>query len=123
MQGEPIGEGEIKLCQYSEALENPEDLEGGSKTELVYSDAPRPPKRCDKTVKKYCEVHWGQLPDFKSLPKRLTDTGREVRDLSYDIEMIFTGAFAHFGIWYDAKKVASKDVVVDFEDSGSAARK
>lgn len=98
-------------------------MEGGITTELVYSDAPRPPKRCDESVKKFCDIRWPRIPSFDSLEDRLTDSGRDVKDIQYGVEMVFKGASAYFEVWHDNEKVASRNVIVDFEGSGTSARK
>ncbi|KAH8175797.1 hsp70 protein [Sarocladium implicatum] len=95
---EPLLEGEVKLCEFTQTFEDENDMEGGITTEFVYSDSPLPPQRCDETVKKLCDVRWTHMPPFDSLPVRITDAGTEVSDLQYAIEMEFKGASAYFAI-------------------------
>lgn len=73
-------------------------MEEGITTEFVYSDSAVPPKRCDESVNKLCDVRWTRMPSFDTLPIRTTDAGKEVRDVFYTIEMAFRGASAHFSI-------------------------
>ncbi|RFU72728.1 hypothetical protein TARUN_9531 [Trichoderma arundinaceum] len=103
-----------------------QDLEGPTNdisTYLIYSSAAIPSERCDETVKELCRVRWSRIPKFDDLPTWRNSKGKTVRRLFYVIKMTSNGVSLDFEISHGQKVVASKNVVVDYRESGSVARR
>ncbi|EHK15658.1 uncharacterized protein TRIVIDRAFT_38815 [Trichoderma virens Gv29-8] len=92
-------------------------------TYLIYSNALTPSDRCDDTVKELCQVHWSSIPNYDDLPSWKNSRGELVKQLDYVIKMTSNGVSLDFEISYGDKIVASKNVAVDYSESGAAARR
>ena len=117
-QGETLRVGEPIVHMFWYDIEGPEEE---ITAELVYSSARRSPSRCDETVKKLCVVKWRDIPPYDSLPTWINAAGQELRQVRYEIRIVCSGASIDFAIYYEDQRVASQNVSVDFEDSGTAA--
>lgn len=103
-----------------------QDFEGpmnSISTYLIYSNALNPSNRCDETVKELCQVRWSRVPKYDDLPSWKNPKGQMVKRLFYVIKMTSNGVSLDFEISHDRKIVASKNVVVDYRESGSVARR
>ncbi|KAM0256669.1 hypothetical protein ACHAQJ_004823 [Trichoderma viride] len=92
-------------------------------TYLIYSNSPIPSDRCDETVKELCQVRWSRIPKYDDLPKWTNNKGHTIRKLIYVIKMTSNGVSLDFEISHEDKIVASKNVEVDYSESGAAARR
>ncbi|PTB65357.1 hypothetical protein BBK36DRAFT_1205073 [Trichoderma citrinoviride] len=90
---------------------------------LIYSNALNPSQRCDETVKELCQVRWARVPDYESLPSWKNSKGQRVKRLDYIIKMTSNGVSLDFEFSHEGRIVASKNVVVDYSESGAAARR
>ncbi|KAL6868456.1 hypothetical protein J3F83DRAFT_714726 [Trichoderma novae-zelandiae] len=90
---------------------------------LIYSNALNPSGRCDETVKELCQVRWSRVPDYDHLPSWKNSKGQRVKRLSYIIKMTSNGVSLDFEISHEGRIVASKNVVVDYSESGAEARR
>ncbi|CAG9937945.1 unnamed protein product [Clonostachys rosea f. rosea IK726] len=109
--GEQISDEPCKATFWQDFPEPDTEI----KTELVYSDAEVPPSRCDDSVKQLCEIKWENIPGFNALPVWTNTEGQELRQLVYDLQMVSDGVSLDFAIVHKGKRVASKNVSVDFE--------
>lgn len=109
--GEQISDEPCKATFWQDFPEPDTEI----KTELVYSDAEVPPSRCDDSVKQLCEIKWENIPGFNTLPVWTNTEGQELRQLVYDLQMVSDGVSLDFAIVHKGKRVASKNVSVDFE--------
>ncbi|KOS18874.1 hypothetical protein ESCO_000809 [Escovopsis weberi] len=91
-------------------------------TELIYSTAAAPPTRCDETVRTLCVIRWSRVPDFEALPSWVNAKGETFRTVHYDVKMVANGVSLDFEISHEGTVVASKNVAVDFDTSGSLFR-
>jgi hypothetical protein len=66
-------------------------------------------------VKQLCEIKWENIPGFNTLPVWTNTEGQELRQLVYDLQMVSDGVSLDFAIVHKGKRVASKNVSVDFE--------
>ncbi|KAK4079305.1 hypothetical protein Trihar35433_410 [Trichoderma harzianum] len=92
-------------------------------TELIYSNATTPSSRCDETVKELCQVRWSSVPKYEELPSWKNSKGRLLKRLTYTIKMTSNGVSLDFEISHKGKVVASKNVAVDYRESGTTARR
>ncbi|KAL7800433.1 hypothetical protein V8C43DRAFT_327236 [Trichoderma afarasin] len=90
---------------------------------LIYSYAPIPSNRCDETVKELCQVHWSSIPEYEKLPSWRNSRGQLLKRLSYIIKMTLNSVSLDVEISHDEKIVASKNVEVDYRESGAAVRR
>ncbi|KAK7226046.1 hypothetical protein V2G26_014049 [Clonostachys chloroleuca] len=109
--GEQISDEPCKATFWQDFTEPDTEI----KTELVYSDAEVPPSRCDDSVKQLCEIKWENIPGFNTLPAWTNTEGHELRQLIYELQMASDGVSLDFSIVHKGKRVATKNVSVDFE--------
>lgn len=88
----------------------------------MYSAAKNPPDRCDASVKRLCMIRWSKVPPFDSLPTWENKKHKVFRHICYEVKMVSDGVSLDFQIFYEGSMVASKNVDVDFTDSGTAFR-
>lgn len=92
-------------------------------TDLIYSNAINPSSRCDETVKELCQVRWSSVPKYEELPSWKNSKGRLLKRLTYTIKMTSNGVSLDFEISHKGKVMASKNVTVDYSESGTTARR
>ncbi|KFA54890.1 hypothetical protein S40293_08558 [Stachybotrys chartarum IBT 40293] len=89
-------------------------------SELVVSDDLVPPSRLTGSVRKLCLIKWTDIPDFGKLPMWKNGSGKVVRQICYDVKMFTDGGSLDFAVYYEGKRVASKNVSVSYEtESGT----
>ncbi|UKZ77423.1 hypothetical protein TrVFT333_005144 [Trichoderma virens FT-333] len=118
--GETIKVGKSIELGFHQYLEEPAET---ISTCLIYSNAPTPSDRCDETVKELCQVRWSSVPNYDELPSWKNPRGQLLKRLAYIIKMTSNGVSLDFEISHDEKIVASKNVAVDYSESGAAARR
>ncbi|OTA06912.1 hypothetical protein A9Z42_0077040 [Trichoderma parareesei] len=118
--GEKMEVGKSIELGFHQDLDKPLD---SISTHLIYSNALNPSDRCDETVKELCQVRWTRVPDYDSLPSWKNSKGTRLKRLSYIIKMTSNGVSLDFEISHEGRIVASKNVVVDYSESGAAARR
>ncbi|TFB06377.1 Heat shock 70 kDa protein 12B [Trichoderma ghanense] len=119
-KGETIQVGKCIEMGFHQDLDKPVD---SISTYLIYSNAPIPSDRCDETVKELCQIRWSRVPEFDQLPSWRNSKGQSVKRLSYVIKMTSNGVSLDFEISHEGRVVAAKNVVVDYSESGMAARR
>ena len=100
-------------------LEDPDDE---IVTEIIYSCAETPPKRCDESVRRLCLIKWSTIPNFDDLPIWTNNKHKEYRQICYEVQMLFDGAQLAFTVTYDGHEVAAQNVVVDFSSGRESYR-
>jgi hypothetical protein len=118
IKGEKMEVGKSIELGFHQDLDKPLD---SISTHLIYSNALNPSDRCDETVKELCQVRWARVPDYDSLPSWKNSKGTRLKRLSYIIKMTSNGVSLDFEISHEGRIVASKNVVVDYSESGAAA--
>ncbi|KAL7798049.1 hypothetical protein V8C37DRAFT_418546 [Trichoderma ceciliae] len=118
--GETISVGKSIELGFHQDLEGPID---NIVTHLIYSNSLVPSSRCDETVKDLCQVRWLRIPKFDDLPTWKNPKGKIFRRLFYIIKMTSNGVSLDFEISHDDKIVASKNLAVDYSESGVVARR
>ncbi|KAL7950826.1 hypothetical protein V8C42DRAFT_359648 [Trichoderma barbatum] len=118
--GKTIEVGKSIELGFHQDLEEPVE---SISTCLIYSNALRPSDRCDETVKELCQIRWSSVPKYDDLPSWKTPRGQLLKRLAYVIKMTSNGVSLDFEISHDQKIVASKNVAVDYSESGTAARR
>lgn len=67
-----------------------------------------------------CLIKWTDIPDFGKLPVWKNDSSKVVRQIYYDVKMVTDGGSLDFAVYYEGKRVASKNVSVSYErESGT----
>ncbi|KAK1250373.1 hypothetical protein MKX08_010376 [Trichoderma sp. CBMAI-0020] len=118
--GETITVGKPLEQGFSQDFESPASQ---IVTNLIYSSSLQPSERCDETVKDLCQIRWSSIPKFDDLPTWTNNKGRVIRRLLYLIKMTSNGVSLDFEISHDDKIVASKNVAVDYSESGALAHR
>ncbi|KAL6696176.1 actin-like ATPase domain-containing protein [Trichoderma pleuroticola] len=118
--GDTIKVGKPVEEQFHQDFNEPVD---SISTCLIYSNALNPSRRCDDTVKELCHIRWSSIPKYDDLPSWKNSKGQLVKRLDYIIKMTSNGVSLDFEISYKGKIVASKNVAVDYSESGVAARR
>ncbi|KAL7909218.1 actin-like ATPase domain-containing protein [Trichoderma velutinum] len=118
--GDTIKVGKAVEEQFHQDFNEPVD---SISTCLIYSNALSPSDRCDNTVKELCHIRWSSIPKYDDLPSWKNPKGHLVKRLDYIIKMTSNGVSLDFEILYEGKIVASKNVAVDYSESGVAARR
>ncbi|KAL6788341.1 actin-like ATPase domain-containing protein [Trichoderma sp. SZMC 28012] len=118
--GDTIKVGKPVEEQFHQDFNEPVD---SISTCLIYSNAINPSVRCDETVKELCHIRWSSIPKYDDLPSWKNSKGQLVKRLDYIIKMTSNGVSLDFEISYKGKIVASKNVAVDYSESGVAARR
>jgi hypothetical protein len=120
IKGETLSVGKSIELSFHQDLEKPATE---IVTYLIYSNSPIPSERCDDTVKELCQVRWSRVPEYEDLPTWKNNKGCIIRKLVYVIKMTSNGVSLDFEISHEDKIVASKNVAVDYSESGAAARR
>lgn len=120
IKGDTIKVGKPVEEQFHQDFNEPVD---SISTCLIYSNAINPSVRCDETVKELCHIRWSSIPKYDDLPSWKNSKGQLVKRLDYIIKMTSNGVSLDFEISYKGKIVASKNVAVDYSESGVAARR
>ncbi|QYS98213.1 hypothetical protein H0G86_005403 [Trichoderma simmonsii] len=118
--GDTIKVGKPVEEQFHQDFDEPVD---NISTCLIYSNTLNPSVRCDETVKELCHIRWSSIPKYDDLPSWKNSKGQLVKRLDYIIKMTSNGVSLDFEISYQGKIVASKNVAVDYSESGVAARR
>lgn len=79
--------------------------------------------RCDNTVTKLCDFTWDTNIDFINLPVFKNSLGKVYTRVEFDIEMTCSGGSIDFAVYHDGKRVASRNVSVEFQDHHGFADK
>lgn len=120
IKGDTMKVGKSIELPFHQDLEEPAEK---ISTCLIYSYAPTPSNRCDDTVKELCQVHWSSVPEYEKLPSWRNSRGQLLKRLSYVIKMTSNGVSLDVEISHDERIVASKNVDVDYSESGTTARR
>ncbi|KAK1624318.1 hypothetical protein BDP81DRAFT_464842 [Colletotrichum phormii] len=75
---------------------------------LCYSASSPAPTRKDSDVKELCTITWNRKIDFESLPTFTNPVGKVFYRLEWEVEMSCE-------VFHNGKRVAAKNVLVDFE--------
>ncbi|RSL70212.1 hypothetical protein CEP53_001940 [Fusarium sp. AF-6] len=84
--------------------------------DIVFSDAEKPPKRQDETVKPLCVIKLPEIPSWSKLPRWKNSNGEEFRHFEYELCMISNGTSLDFSVHYNNRKIATQSA--SFESSG-----
>ncbi|KAK1960022.1 actin-like ATPase domain-containing protein [Colletotrichum sublineola] len=117
-QGTDICDTEAIRHNYYCLYEKPPSIVTGR---LYYSASWPTPGRNDSTVKHLCTIIWNKKVDFESLPTFTNPAGKVFYRLSWDIEMTCDGTSLDFTVFHDGKRVAARNVSVEFEMDESNA--
>ncbi|RSM02208.1 hypothetical protein CEP52_008083 [Fusarium oligoseptatum] len=84
--------------------------------DIVFSDAEKPPKRQDETVKPLCVIKLPEIPSWSKIPRWKNSNGEEFRHFEYELRMISNGTSLDFSVHYNNRKIATQSA--SFESSG-----
>lgn len=84
------------------------------KVDLQTSEAEQPVPRKTPSVNKLCDIVSILDVPFQALPNWTNDKGEPFKKLSYDVEMVPSGATLEFNVYIDGKRQKSKDTNVTF---------
>ncbi|KAK8110207.1 Heat shock 70 kDa protein 12B [Apiospora kogelbergensis] len=90
------------------------DFGGVMKVDLQTSEAEQPAPRKTPSVNKLCDIVSILDVPFQALPNWTNDKGESFKKLSYDVEMVPSGATLEFNIYIDGKRQKSKDITITF---------
>ena len=91
------------------------------KTELVYFTDKKPPTRFGGPVKSLCTISWTGIDDFYGLEPFENDNGELARKIEYTIILRTDGSSLDFEVIRNGRRVASRNVSIDFSRSGYEA--
>lgn len=95
-----------------------EDHYGENRGKLSISiyqcDEDKPPDRRNSSVVKFCVVRVDLGVDYEDLEDEITESGRFLKKLHYDVEMVPSGASIDFAVYHEGIKLGSKQASIDF---------
>lgn len=74
-----------------------------------------PPSKLTKSVQKFCGIVCNLGISYNSLEDYIALNGRSLKKFRYDMLMVPSGASNEFSLWYQGRKLGSKDAPVEFQ--------
>lgn len=81
---------------------------------IDYSDDKEAPLRKTSSVKHLCSITGEVGIPFSELKDRQTPSGKTLKVLEYDIEMVPSGASLEFNVYIEGRKMGESKVAVSF---------
>lgn len=92
------------------------DFKGSFTDNLFQCASSSPPPRCNDTVQRLCGMKCTPDIDMSSLDDFTTADGKKkLKTLSYDLEMVPSGASMEFSFYIDSRKQGSHNIKVEYE--------
>ncbi|KAM0346552.1 hypothetical protein ACHAO7_011748 [Fusarium culmorum] len=90
-----------------ETPSNYEEFRSKASEEINQCNQENPPSMQNSSVTKFCEVELDLPTSFQSLKDYTTPSGKLLKKIEFDIEMVPSGASVEFGIYYMDKRIGS----------------
>ncbi|KAK8037667.1 hypothetical protein PG991_001013 [Apiospora marii] len=89
---------------------------GGSfQVQLFQCELASPPTRQDSSVKRVCVIKCKLSTPVSDLPDYFNSNGKWYKKLSYDVDMVPSGASVEFSVWFGGKRLGSSEAQIRFE--------
>ena len=82
--------------------------------DIQQCDEDKPPRRVNGNVKEFCEVTVDLGVRFKDLEDHFTESGRCLKRLDYEVEMVPSGASIDFSVYHGGVKLGSQQASIEF---------
>ncbi|KAH9212086.1 hypothetical protein DL95DRAFT_464318 [Leptodontidium sp. 2 PMI_412] len=92
-----------------------QDFGGSTSFALVQCDALEPPDRKTSDVTDLCKADFETSVAFSSLEEFTNDQGTKYKKLSFDLEMVPSGASLEFVVYVNGKRQGAQNVAVNFQ--------
>ena len=91
-----------------------DEYETSCTDEIYQCDDDSPPSRVTPRVKELCTIHSTIDAPWSALETYVGENGKQLRKLSYDIEMKPSGASNEFTVLFNDVQVGSQNATVEF---------
>ncbi|KAL2808589.1 hypothetical protein BJX63DRAFT_408776 [Aspergillus granulosus] len=116
-KGDNVSKAEPVQHDFYRVYESQDDFGEDTKAVcLVQCADDDPPSRMGRGVKELCTISINDTGiTFDSLEEYVAQNGRKLKQLSYDVEMVPSGASSEFAVYYQGRKLGSEKAVVEFQ--------
>ncbi|VUC36482.1 unnamed protein product [Clonostachys rosea] len=114
-KGEAVSSDHPVRHEFYRSYEDEDEFEGNFADAMLQCDDDCPPERKTSSVKTLCTVN-SRLDhiSFEDLEDYIAPNGRELKKVSYGIEMVPSGASTLFCVYYGDERLGSENATFDF---------
>lgn len=106
---------EPKKKSFYKTFSSKENFDPCQEDSIYQCEDDDPPVRVTSSVKELCTIKTNFAIDYDWLIDFTGETGKRLKKLDYDIEMVPSGASNEFSILYEGEKLASQNARIDFQ--------
>lgn len=100
---------------FYEAYSKQQDFDPAQITTIFHCEDDDPPSRSTASVKELCNINYNFNVPYDSLEDFIGESGKRLKRLVYEVEMMPSGASNEFSVYYQGYKFGSQNARVDFQ--------